>query len=171
MSSSALKGVDREIIINAVQANPEAYTGRKVVWGGMIIATENQETVSEIEVMETELAYGDTPENESSRGRFVVRSPGFLDAGIYKPGRLITVVGTIKGSATKKIGKMDYTYPVLEPIEMRLFDASPRTYDPYWPNDRYWPYYGPHYPYDPYRPYGPPGPINPAWPYPYRYPY
>lgn len=171
MSGAALKGVDRNVTVDLVQARPESFTGRKVVWGGLIIGTENLENKSEVEVMETELAFDDVPENENSRGRFIIESAKFLDSGIYKAGRLITVVGTVKGSTVKKIGKMDYTYPVLDPVEIRIFEPVKKVYDPYWPHDPLYRPYGPHLPYDPYWPYPPAVPYNPAWPYPYRYPY
>lgn len=171
MSKNALVNVDRSVDITVVQANPTAFTGRKVVWGGVILSVNVLESSTEIEVLETRLGYDDVPEEGTSRGRFIIESIGFLDPNIFKTGLGITVAGHIKGAVTAKIGKMDYHYPVVTPLEIKTFDMSKPLlappypyrspwYDPYNPWHRpydplYAPYYGPYYSpyYDPF--YGP----------------
>jgi len=168
---SILKEVNRDITLDQVQSNPAQYTGQKVLWGGIILNSENLENLTQIEVLETELAYDERPEDGSSRGRFLIQSPGYLDTNIYTKNKRITVAGTVKGVETGKIGKMDYRYPVIEPIDMRTFEPmTERDYDyPYYPY-----MYGPYYPYSPLYPYGPFSPYGPYrqpfFPYPYPFP-
>ncbi|CAG1065043.1 Outer membrane protein Slp [uncultured bacterium] len=168
---SILKEVNRDISLDQVQSNPAQYTGQKVLWGGIILNSENLENYTQIEVLETELAYDERPEDGTSRGRFLIQSPGYLDTNIYTKNKRITIAGTVKGVETGKIGKMDYRYPVIEPIDMRTFEQmTERDYDyPYSPY-----MYGPYYPYSPFYPYGPFSPYgpyrHPFYPYPYPFP-
>ena len=173
---SVLKDVDRDVTLDAVQTNPARFIGTKVVWGGIILNSENLEEVTEIEVLETELSFDERPKNGSSRGRFIIQSPGYLDTNIYSKSKKITVAGTVKGVERRKIGKMGYPYPIITPIEIRAFEPLPEYYrDPY----SYGPYgglygpygpypYGPTYPYGPYSPYGPFR--QPFFPYPHPFP-
>lgn len=168
ISKDVLKDIDRSATLDLVQAKPDAFTGRKVIWGGTILKTDNLENTTEIEVLESKLTYDDTSENGRSRGRFIIEATGFLDPNVYKPSKRITVAGAVKGASARKIGKMDYTYPVVIPVEMKVYEYVPQQdYPPPWWYDPY--YHGPYYPYGPY-----PGqyPYNPyRYQYPYQHPY
>ena len=165
ISKAVLKETDRSIVLEMVQGNPELYRGRKVLWGGVIIRSENLESSTEIEVLETGLSWNDMPSENESRGRFLIEAMRYLDTALFKEGRMITVAGTVKGVETRKIGKMDYPYPVITPVEIRLFDppfnAEYREMPPPWWYNPYWPY-NPRYPW-------PPSPGYPFYPYPYPY--
>jgi len=166
ISGNVLKGVDRGLTLELVQANPNAFKGKRVLWGGLIVSTTNLENVTEIEVLETALAYNDVPTDGKSRGRFIVSVNGYLDAAVYKEGQGLTVAGSIKGVSVRKIGKMDYAYPVVTPIELKVSEPYTEDYNynyPYGYGSYYGPYYGgsyyggsPYYygPYSPYYPYG-----------------
>lgn len=156
ISENVLKGVKKDITLEMVQSSPERFAGDKVVWGGIILSSENLEDSTIIEVFQTRLDSSHRPTNtvEGGGGRFLVKRPGYLDTFIHRPNKMLTVAGVIKGVEIKKIGKMDYPYPVITPIEMHVFEPqaeaeyltpfppwwySPPYYDPYWPY--YWPYY------------------------------
>ncbi len=131
ISRGALKEVDRGIALDVVRAKPDAYAGRKVLWGGIIISADNLEDSTEIEVLETELFPDDTPRSESegeSKGRFIIKTEKYLDPAVWKPNKRVTTAGIVKGARTKKIGKMDYLYPLVTPIELKLFDPPPHIY-------------------------------------------
>ena len=161
ISREALKDVERGVTVDTVQSNPELYTGRRVVWGGTIVSAENLEETTEIEVLESELAYDDTPKDGISRGRFIVESRGYLETAVYAEGKMITVAGTVKGVKVRKIGKMDYPYPVLTPLQIRLFEPLPEY--PYSEAPPPWWWYDPFYPW--------PYPGYPYYPYPWHYPW
>jgi outer membrane lipoprotein len=177
ISTSVRRDVDRIITIPLVQKAPQLYTGKNVLWGGVIISSENRETTTVIEVLETRLTTRDEPAGvgggRGSFGRFLIEAPGFLDTVIYSPEKGLTVAGTVKGILRKRIGDMDYPYPVITPIEIHLLDRPdyrdipPWGYYPYY--DPYYPYYWPYYPRDPFYPYGPHygpyGPWHSPWPY------
>lgn len=157
ISTGVLKQLDRTVAISTVQAEPALYKGRKVLWGGVIISSENRVDSTLIEVLATPLTTRDLPAGaeQGSSGRFLVEAPGFLDTVIYSPEKGITVAGTVKGVTTKKIGQMSYPYPVIEPIEIHLLDKTDVSgyRDYYYPT--YYPYYWPYYPYPGYPWYYP----------------
>lgn len=171
ISKETRKEVDPDITLDMVQKNPDQYIGKKVLWGGIILSSENLEKTTEIEVLETELGYDQRPENGQSRGRFLIESNRYLDTSIYKENKRITAAGTVQRVETRKIGRMDYLYPVISPIEMKLSEKPPEdAYSGMAPWYGYGPYgpYGPAYPYPGY-PFGPyPWGPYPYWPYPYR---
>src|SRR3989338_7647851 len=154
ISKDIRREVDRTITLPMVQANPDAFKDKKVIWGGIILSSKNLADKSVIEVLQTPLDRADrATEIEKSQGRFLTESSQYLDTFLYKAGKEITVAGIIKGIAIQKIGEMDYTYPVLEPLQMRVFEPYQEpSYEPFplWP---YWPYNPYHsFPryYDPY---------------------
>jgi outer membrane lipoprotein len=105
---------------SAVQAQPETYTGKIVMWGGRIVENLPKGKAAELVVLQLELKENGYPiESDKSEGRFLVRSDKFLDPAIYYEGALITVVGRLEGSETQNIGEMPYVYPVVSVIEIK----------------------------------------------------
>lgn len=147
ISQETLREVKPHITMEMVQMNPENYMGKKVLWGGTILTTENLPEKTRIEVFETELGPSNVPTGENSRGRFIIEANGFLDPIIYSSDKSITVAGTIKEISKERIGSMNYPYPVVIPIEMKVIDDEeveerfPSTMPPWW----YYPYYDPAY--------------------------
>jgi outer membrane lipoprotein len=112
------------------QASPK-YRGDVALLGGKVVEILTTADATELIVLQLEIGSGDRPQdNDRSQGRFLVRSTRFIDPAVFPPGTLITVVGRLKGSETRPIGKMPYSYPVIEPLEMKKWpagtDASPR---------------------------------------------
>ena len=129
--------------------NPTAYTGSIVIWGGSIIQTLNAKEGTEILVLETPLDYEERPEARGySQGRFIAKTPKYLDPEIYKPGRRVTVAGEIIGKEVKPLGKTEYTYPVVRVKEIHVWriyrvSAYPYPYPYYgygWGRWEFWPY-------------------------------
>jgi len=174
ISRDIRREVDRTVTLPMVQTTPDAFKGKKVVWGGIILSSKNLADKTVIEVLQTPLDISDmVTDKEHSQGRFLVESSVYLDTYLYKAGREIIVAGIIKGITIQKIGELDYAYPVLEPMQMRVFKPQQeRRYvplPPWWYYQPYNPSY-PYYPYSPYYPYNPYHPYNPYYPY-YSYPY
>jgi len=136
---------DRSITIPMVQTAPDAFKGSKVIWGGIILSSKNLADKTVIEALQTPLDRTDRVINEEqSKGRFLIESKTYLDTYLYKQGKEITVAGIIRGITVQKIGEMDYAYPVLEPLHIRVFE--PQQELEYEPLPPMWPYY-PYYPY------------------------
>ena len=136
-----------DLTIPLVQANPEAYRGEIVIWGGTILETINRPGTTEVTVLSAPLGSGLDPLTGShSEGRFIARIARFLDPEVYARGRDVTLAGQIAGTETRQLGEMQYAYPVVEIKQVYL-----------WAEEEY--YYGGHY-YPGYYYYGPYG-----WPY------
>lgn len=160
ISKDIRRKADRTITLPMVQTNPDAFKGKTVIWGGIIISSKNLVDKTVIEVLQTPLDISNRViDKELSQGRFLIESPVYLDTYLYKAGKEITAAGIIKGISSQKIGEKDYAYPVLEPLQMRMFEPQPEIrYEPLPP---WWPY----------QPYNPYYPSYPYYHYPYYYPY
>ena len=150
---AALREVSKEVTpgITVVQValDPAPFIGKKVLWGGIIVSSENLAKETKLDIVEVPLTSIMKPGNpDLSRGRFIVEHEGFLDSAIYAKGREITVAGEIVGTRKGKIGEMDYTFPVLKGIKLHLW--QPRE-DDYYSSEIFLhlPFYYPYY----YRPY------------------
>ena len=105
-----------------LQRNPDDYKDKVALLGGKIIDTEVNATSSEIIVLQLPLGGGDRPQvGDQSEGRFLIRSKQLLDPALYRKGMAITVVGKLVGNETRTIDEFGYNYPVIVPLEIRLW--------------------------------------------------
>jgi outer membrane lipoprotein len=150
LSSEIMRQVDESLTYQVVQQDPQRYSGKTVLWGGVIIETINKMDVTVMKVGQTELDFEKRPQTlDRSAGRFLVRSAGFLDPAIYREGREITVAGEVAGKEILPLGDTQYSYPVILAKEIYLWEKR----KPYYPYGWDYPYgwYG--YPYGWYPPY------------------
>ena len=143
------------LMLPEVQANPEAFIGSTVRWGGVITRVENQATQTWIELVSRELNKNGQPRTDGkSDGRFIASFQGFADPAVYGTGRLLTVIGTIDTQTTRTIGEYAYSFPVVNVTSSYLWpvETEPVRYEypPPWYYDP-WPFYHRPYPYWPYR--------------------
>lgn len=149
--------VDPTVSYAMLREKPDSFVGKYVLVGGVIAGVKNTGSGSQLEVMQVALDETGMPENTfRSEGRFLAVSESFLDAMIFKPGRLVTLVGEVKGKKTMPLDEVDYTYPLVAIREIHVW----KSYD----YEKGYPYPAPpppYYYYDPYY-YG-------YWPGPYWY--
>jgi outer membrane lipoprotein len=154
-SQDIMRRVDPALTFAETQKDPQRYLGKVVLWGGVIVETENRKDETLLKVMRTELDYEKRPVNrDRSAGRFIVRAAGFLDPAIYREGREITLVGEVAGKEVLPIGGIMYTYPVILAKELRLWERQagvPYGYPPWFWGPYPYGYY--RYPYWGYPPY------------------
>lgn len=111
---------------SALQAQPDRYEGETVLLGGRILEVSPSSAATELIVLELPLDWQDRPKGrENSQGRFLVQAAEFLDPALFKPGALLTVVGTLKGAENRTIGGFSYRHPRLVPTEIKLWPATP----------------------------------------------
>jgi outer membrane lipoprotein len=135
-----------------IQKNPDKYRGTVVIWGGVVFETTNHENSTLLKVMQTALDFEERPTDlDRSEGRFIITVDRFLDPGIFKRGREVTVGGEIAGKEIHPIGTIQYVYPVVRARELKLW-AHRIAYPPFYYDPWYW---GP--------PYSPWGSWNPHW--------
>ena len=124
-------GVDQTITPAFPIKEMLAVQGRRVQWGGSIIASTNLRDMTQIEVLGYPLEQSGKPDtNQADLGRFLVLYDGSLETFDYAPGRLLTVVGPIVEVREGTVGRSDYRYPVIAAEQLYL-----------WPREEERPYY------------------------------
>ncbi|MBW1864639.1 MAG: Slp family lipoprotein [Deltaproteobacteria bacterium] len=107
---------------SALQKTPDVHKGEVVMLGGRIIEAKTSPPLSELYVLQLALGSSGRPaDSDQSEGRFIVQTKQLLDPAVYQKDILLTVVGTLKGSKVLSIGGFEYSYPLLEPIEIKLW--------------------------------------------------
>jgi outer membrane lipoprotein len=145
-----------------LQQNPQAYQGKTVILGGVIVALEHGNDGTLLEVYQTRMDWmGEPVDLDVSAGRFLGLYEGFLDEEIYSKGRKVTIAGEVQGERVRDLGQLSYRYPFLTVREIHLWkkESDSRYLYPYpYP----YPYGGYGHPFrtpypSPYLPYGPYG--------------
>ncbi|WP_368868690.1 Slp family lipoprotein [Proteus penneri] len=98
--------------LNRVFVAPELYIGQEGRFGGRVIDVKNLQSSTQLEIAVMPLSqYDAAPElRQPSIGRLYANVMHFLDPTDYK-NQYVTVVGTIKGVESGKVGEA--TYPFL----------------------------------------------------------
>ncbi len=113
---------------STLQKTPDTYEGEVIMLGGRIIEIKASSPLSELTVLQLALGSSGRPvDPDQSEGRFIVQTQQLLDPAIYQKDMLLTVVGTLKGSKVLYIGGYNYAYPLVEPIEIKLWPKGMRT--------------------------------------------
>ena len=114
--------IDKSVTPRSAVAELAATTGKSVLWGGVILSTDNLEHSTRIEVLAYPLDSDQMPQRDRDpMGRFILEHKGFLEPASYAEGRMLTTVGTVSGTQVGKVGDSDYTYPVIDTSELYLW--------------------------------------------------
>jgi outer membrane lipoprotein len=153
ISQRLMDQVDGDLSFEALADRPDELKGKVVLLGGTIVQTVPKPRETEIEVVQKQVnSSGEPYLTDKSEGRFLAVVDRFLDPAIYRSGRDITVAGEVRGSEVRRMGEIDYRYPVIAAVELYLWKrpSSPQAYPypyPYgYPAYWRWRYY-PGYPY------------------------
>jgi outer membrane lipoprotein len=155
ISPQLMEQVDRNMTYGALASRPDESKGKVVLLGGTIVQTVPKPEETEIEVVQKQVSSSGEPYlTDKSEGRYLVVVHRFLDPAIYRTGRDITVAGEVQGSVLRRLGEIDYRYPVITALELHLWKEplSPPAYPYAYPfgSPYYWrwgPYPGRAYPY------------------------
>lgn len=120
---SALEGAERSVTPAQVLSNPQGQQGKRVVWGGQVISSQNLAGMTELTILAYPLDTRTTlPETDkASLGRFIIQQNGYLETADYAPGRQVSVVGNISGVRQANIGEASYRYPVVQAQQLHLW--------------------------------------------------
>lgn len=138
---------NNDVQLSQVRSQVESFSDQQVRWGGEVVAVENNNDVSIIQIVQYPLNhYGKPIPNNSSDGRFLARTTEFIDPVVYKQGTLLTFTGNINGEAIRKVDKKELLMPVIDVNSMykwpryQTIQRDP-FYDPFYYNGFY-PYHG-----------------------------
>lgn len=165
LSPQARDVVDQEVTFAEVKTDPERFTGKTLLLGGVIVDIQLEKAGTTLEVFRWELdRWGEPIAVDETGGRFLATTDRLLDPVLYDPGRLITLTATVSGMETRPLGQIDYRYPVFRLNETYLWETPfrfgihrhPNIYVPYYVGPesfgRTSPYDSGYYTY-PYTPY------------------
>ena len=103
-----------------------------VRWGGVVIDVENEQNFSLVQVLYYPLnSYGRPQLDKPNEGRFLIKSPEFLDPAVYKKDIEINAAGTLKGDIDRAVGNKSLRLPIIAAKVIHL-----------WPAYEYGNYYG-----------------------------
>ena len=87
---------------------------KTIAWGGIIVASKNLASQTQLEVLSYPLDDNGRPEREAKAGgRFIALHPGYLELANYAEGRFVTMTGTVSETRAGSVGEAHYVYPVL----------------------------------------------------------
>jgi outer membrane lipoprotein len=131
ISPQLMEQVDRNLTYSSLASRPDEAKGKIVLLGGTVVQTVPKPKETEIEVVQKQVSSSGEPYlTDKSEGRFLVVVDRFLDPAIYRPGRDITVAGKVQGSVLRRLGEIEYRYPVIAALEIYLWKEpfSPQAY-------------------------------------------
>jgi outer membrane lipoprotein len=138
-----------DISYNQAMQNIAGYKNAPVRWGGLIIDVENEQNSTIVQVLYYPLDSDGKPRtDELNEGRFLFKTPEFLDPAVYAKNMEITVAGTLIGEAERMIGKKTMRLPLISATTIYRWPiyVYDNRYDGFGYGYGYNPYYG-GYPY------------------------
>jgi outer membrane lipoprotein len=132
-----------------VKATPDSFKGQPVVFGGEVLTGRRLKDGTRIEILQLPLDKSTRPGYDltQSQGRFIALQREFLDPATLPPGTSVTVTGEVTGSITLPLDETDYTYPVIDIKQLRVWarwEYTAPQFRPYMGPGPYWgPYWSP----------------------------
>ncbi len=108
--------VDHSVKFADLRAAPTQFIGRVITVGGIVIASKRTTERTEIEILQLpgKSAGPSTTDRLQSEGRFLAIREEFLDPASVPAGTPVTIIGVVKGAATRPLDESEYNYPVLD---------------------------------------------------------
>ena len=116
-----LDSVNFKITPESVQKSNQVV-GAHVLWGGLIVNTQNLKDSTLIEVLSYPIDnYGEPYRDDKAGARFLLLHPGFIDPAEFAPGRWVSAVGLLAENQQGKVGDTEYIYPVVKIEQVHLW--------------------------------------------------
>lgn len=131
LSKETLRQVSPNVSARDVLDDPERHVGQTILIAGNILRLENRPEGTFLEILgypTTNRGYPDTA--EPALGRFMLRHPGYLDALVFRPGRVVVAAGRVTGQHPAQIGETVHPEPLLQSLELELLPEHPIYYSP-----------------------------------------
>ena len=145
------QGQPPQLTFTQVKATPDSFKGQLVTFGGEILSARRLKDGTRIEILQLPLnaSLQPTTQLNKSQGRFIAIRREFLDPAIIPAGTFVTVSGELTGSITLPLDETEYTYPIVEIKDMRIWtggDEAPARIRPYMGPGPHWgPYWSPYW--------------------------
>lgn len=115
-------GVNNAVTPNNAVTEIEKYRNEKVMWGGVLVTSQNLEKTTVLEILAYPLDSEYRPETDKKAyRRFIAVYGGYLETADFAPGRLVTILGELVEIKKGRIGEMEYDYPRVSTMEVHLW--------------------------------------------------
>ncbi len=103
-----------DISYSQATRNIAQFKDAPVRWGGVVIDVENEQNFSLVQVLYYPLnSYGRPRLDKANEGRFLIKSPKFLDPAVYTKDTELTVAGTLNGDIERTVGNKSLRLPLI----------------------------------------------------------
>ena len=117
-----LEGVDKKLGPEKVLTSFASFEGDRVLWGGIIVSSQNLKDSSMLEILAYPLDDNYKPDlNVPALSRFIAVQDKYLETLVYAPGRSITMVAVVEEIKRGKIGEAEYNYPLVKAEQIYLW--------------------------------------------------
>jgi outer membrane lipoprotein len=121
------QGVDETLTAARAHQDIKQATGRRVLWGGMIMGASNLKDKTVIEVLAFPLDAEHRPSTEATATvRFLAEHIGYVELIDYTKGRWITVTGMVTGTRAGRVGEASYDFPLVQTDGIHLWAKEDR---------------------------------------------
>ena len=125
------QNIDLNITPQQVSSETDFADDTQVLWGGVIVSSENLQNVTQFEVLAYPLDSNQRPDTDkTAEGRFIAIQQGYLEINDYKQGKQISISGTLQDLRTGSIGETTYTYPVINIVQLHLWEKKTVSTEP-----------------------------------------
>ena len=98
---------------------------KTIAWGGIIVASRNLASQTQLEILSYPLDEHGRPDREAKAGgRFIALHPGYLELTNYAEGRLVSMTGAVSETRAGSVGESRYVYPVLAVKSLFLWPTA-----------------------------------------------
>jgi outer membrane lipoprotein len=113
-----------------VKVAPESYRGPPVTFGGKVLAAMRLKIGTRIEILQLLLNSSLKPtfDLSQSQGHCVAMQKEFFDSATIPSGTSVTITGEVAGSVTMPLDEMEYTYPIVDINNLRVWPRDEETY-------------------------------------------
>jgi outer membrane lipoprotein len=144
--------IGERLSVAEAQQRPQALAGKRVRWGGEILAVNNHRDFSDVVILRRELFNGGEPRPGGGEAkRFIARFDGFIDPAEFAVQQRLTVVGQLAGIKQLPVGEFRYAHPVVRVEQAHRWAKYVPVREPAWHRDPF--YCDPIFPWGFRRPY------------------
>ena len=120
-TDKVLTGITPKMVVR----HNDAYFGKKIIWGGMIVNSTNLKKTTQLEILGFPLSKSQRPRTGARpQRRFLATHDGYLETVNFAKGRYVTILGTISRNQRGKVGKSAYDYPAINAEKIYLWPPA-----------------------------------------------
>jgi outer membrane lipoprotein len=121
--------IEKDLSFEEVEADPDSYEGRTVIWGGKVLDVMQKAGTTRVEILQVPLdrVFRPLDAPTASRGRFMAvdANRDMKDPAALRQDTLVTVIGEIRGRMKAALDEAAYDYPTVVIRDMTAWEKEP----------------------------------------------